>query len=790
MPSLGEIFDATSIPNFGPPFEPLPDLPALNELRAYRQWVGWKWERRETAAGWRWTKPPVNPFNGYGASHTKPNTWNTYERAVQALELRDLAGVGFVLTEADPYIGIDLDKCRDPDTGVIEPWARDILDIGETYAEVSPSETGIRLIARGAIEKVTKCDPAHVEIYDKWRYVTITGRHVEGTPGEIREAGATIAALLARVATFRPAPEPEAAGVGVRPVRSAESGPDFYRVVNDTALANLPDWVTRLFPGARRMGTTYRITSKMLGRDLEEDLSITPQGAVDFGVHDMGDAREGKRTPIDLMIEHGGAPDATDAALLLCDWLGLDAEDLGWQDGTELARLGAEIAERLDQQHAARHHTPAVHETPEDERHTPISDEAFPDHLTRVPGLLGELVDWICASARRPNRTMALAAAIVIVGTAMGRYRCGPTRSSTVTFVLVPAASGTGKDHPMQCIKLALTQSGMGQLIGADEFASGPAVISLLKRMPLSACCMDEFGSFLRRINGGKSSSWEKQITKYLRTAWGTNFGVMAGQEQAQSAGVPIYAPHLSIYGTGVPEEIFQALEGGDVANGFINRFLYMPVHGVIERAAPTAIREEVPQSIKDALRVIFGGGNDLQQAQLMVSGNEVRPVAIDWADPALGHEWDLFDERMIALANNDRQLGPFVARTAEMAVRLATIRAQGVSPYKPKISRQDWEWAQEVALWSAYQMARACGLYIADTESQADANRIIRIVRDFGGRATKRMILQRLKHRMRARELDDVMKLLLESGTLTPAGEDKPSTGGRPKVWYSLRDQ
>ncbi|OZA73720.1 MAG: hypothetical protein B7X77_09440, partial [Caulobacter sp. 39-67-4] len=62
---------------------------------------------------------------------------------------------------------------------------------------------------------------------------------------------------------------------------------------------------------------------------------------------DMGDARSGKRTPIDLVMEHGGAPDATDAALWLCDHLGRDPASLGWQDRLELEREGAEIAARL-----------------------------------------------------------------------------------------------------------------------------------------------------------------------------------------------------------------------------------------------------------------------------------------------------------------------------------------------------------------------------------------------------------------------------------------------------------
>lgn len=353
MADLGFFFDVKSIPNFGPDFGALPDLPALAELKGYRQWVGWTWSRRQTADGWRWTKPPVNPVNGRSANVASPTTWATYDRAAKAVDERELAGVGFVLTERDPFVGIDLDKCRDPSTGVIEGWALDILALAETYAEISPSETGIRLIARGGLEKAAKCDTAHAEVYDRGRYVTITGRHVPGSPAEIREAPNTLAALAARIASFRPAPVAPAHSPAPAIERGYGSGRNFFRTVNDLALANLTPWVTTLFPAARGSSKGYRITSRMLGRNLEEDLSITSDGAVDFGVHDMGDAREGRRTPIDLVIEYGGAPNPTDAALWLCDRLDRDPQDLGWEDRDELARLGAEIAEAVEEARAS-----------------------------------------------------------------------------------------------------------------------------------------------------------------------------------------------------------------------------------------------------------------------------------------------------------------------------------------------------------------------------------------------------------------------------------------------------
>lgn len=79
-----------------------------------------------------------------------------------------------------------------------------------------------------------------------------------------------------------------------------------YRNLNDVARQRLHDWVPRLIGDIARPangGQGYRISSDDLGRDLEEDISIHPEGIKDFGLADMGDPREGRRTPIELVSQ-------------------------------------------------------------------------------------------------------------------------------------------------------------------------------------------------------------------------------------------------------------------------------------------------------------------------------------------------------------------------------------------------------------------------------------------------------------------------------------------------------
>lgn len=110
----------------------------------------------------------------------------------------------------------------------------------------------------------------------------------------------------------------------------AETPRTFYQKVNALAMKAFGSWVPNLFPEAipYKQGG-YRIPSSSLGRALEEDISIVPEGIKDFGVADMGDARAGKRSPIDLVLEWRDAKDAAQAANWICEQLGVSPSALG-----------------------------------------------------------------------------------------------------------------------------------------------------------------------------------------------------------------------------------------------------------------------------------------------------------------------------------------------------------------------------------------------------------------------------------------------------------------------------
>ena len=148
------------------------------ELRDRRQWVNY---RREVRDG-KPTKVPYDPRTGRRAESDNPATWATFDEVVGALELGGrYDGVGFVFSEDDPYVGVDLDHCRDPETGAVEPWALGIVRRLDSYTEVSPSGTGLHIIVKGRLPPGRR-RKGQIEMYSEGRFFTMSGALFEVQP--------------------------------------------------------------------------------------------------------------------------------------------------------------------------------------------------------------------------------------------------------------------------------------------------------------------------------------------------------------------------------------------------------------------------------------------------------------------------------------------------------------------------------------------------------------------------------------------------------------------------------
>lgn len=403
----------------------------------------------------------------------------------------------------------------------------------------------------------------------------------------------------------------------------------------------------------------------------------------------------------------------------------------------------------------------------------------LPDSLTYPGGLLQEVTDWICDTARMPSRPMALAAALVTIGTLAGRRVASPTGAGTHLYVMNLALTGSGKQHPQDCIERLLKAAGKPEYVGPPSFMSMSAVVRLLQRAPVSVCCQDEFGSFLKRVNSKRASSHERGISEVLRTLWGKSFTPYRTPEWASCASVEVGSTALSILGSSTPDDLLGALSGEDVSNGFLNRFLVIDAGGRPEGREPLVDGRDVPASMARALARIPVGG----RYQVLGVGNDPAPDMAAWGSAEAQAMFADLERECVAKIDAGPD-GAYYARTAEIAVRLATIAAIGHDPVRVTVTAELMAWGREVALGCAAWIAQEAERRMTEELSAAALEYKIRERLRRGPVAMRDLHKTLYRHVRNADDLKRVLAAMEASGVATSY---KIDTGGRPKQVFAL---
>lgn len=174
-----------------------PILPAgLAPLVAEKRWLVWRWE---TSASGKPTKVPYQANRpAEKAASTRPATWGTYEAAAAAVARGEADGIGFALHGSE-WSAFDLDDCRDRETHEIAEWAQRLIAQAGSYAEVTVSGEGVRIIgtATGAKvhrkQKVPNAGIGSLETYRRAeRYIVVTGDTLDQAPDTLANLDSVI----------------------------------------------------------------------------------------------------------------------------------------------------------------------------------------------------------------------------------------------------------------------------------------------------------------------------------------------------------------------------------------------------------------------------------------------------------------------------------------------------------------------------------------------------------------------------------------------------------------------
>jgi putative DNA primase/helicase len=189
-----------------------------DELKGRKSWVDWRNESRDGKP----TKVPYQTCGAKLAESNDPATWGTFGDALATYHAGGFDGIGIEL--GNGLAGIDLDGCRNPETGEIDDWAREVIARFPSYAEVSPSGTGVKILVYGTFPtdktgaKTGKRNKPNgtgyggkepgIEAYHRGRYFAITGHGLETAPQNVKEFNGELSEWFTNTFAIQPKPKP------------------------------------------------------------------------------------------------------------------------------------------------------------------------------------------------------------------------------------------------------------------------------------------------------------------------------------------------------------------------------------------------------------------------------------------------------------------------------------------------------------------------------------------------------------------------------------------------------
>lgn len=616
-----------------------------DELRQLTQWVGAE------------NKIPISPLTYTAASSTDPTTWGTFAQALDGLHAEKYTHIGFVFTDNDPYLFIDLDAPKDKDGQIlpasdplwIEQDKRAIswVQAFESYTERSQSGQGYHIIVKAKLDHAIKIKG--MEMYFSKRYAIFTGQVIVPAPIHDRQGKVNEAVSALKLAK---------------------------RIVIDNPEAKF---------------TQPTLTDDMV-------LTKIANATNAEGVRHLW---EGKW--------HGDYPSQSEAdhALLahLCFYSG---------DDKQVARLfrQSQLGQRPKANNARDPYVESSIQNIRKLAPQPIDFTNFkmppprdppPKEVNRTyprpPDVLGDLADFIQGAAVHPIKEVAYAGAISWAAGVMGRhYNISGTGLNQ--YVLLLAGTGKGKEGAADGIDLVYQTlrpsiPEIETFRGPSNLASGPGLVRMLgeKDVPSVLAIVGEFGLRLCAMTDPRANAAEITLKAALLDLFGKSgeyktLSPIAYSDSTKNTKL-LESPAFSILGVSTPETFFDKLTEASVMDGLIPRFLTVVYKGEARISNKRRVTQMNPALMQRLLKAV-------ETSIYMSRNNTFCHIAMTDAATRLMDEFEgAIVKRMNEIEGENASLS-LLNRAHLKALRLAALAACLSNPGKPQVTEIHARWAIE----------------------------------------------------------------------------------------------
>ncbi len=407
----------------------------------------------------------------------------------------------------------------------------------------------------------------------------------------------------------------------------------------------------------------------------------------------------------------------------------------------------------------------------------PADPGPFPEPLLAVPGFIGEVVAYATATAFRPQPVLALGAAVALLGTLTGRKVRDETNSRTNVYCLGVCPSGGGKERARQVNKEILFLAGAAELVGPEGLASHAGLVTAIEQQPAVLFQLDEVGRLLRTLSDPGRSPHLYHIATNLMKLFTSAGSVYVGDAYADAKrNKVIHQPHACVYGTTVPQSLYEGLTAENVTDGFLSRVMIFesgPDPVPKQRPAVTA----VPAGVVAAARwwAEFNPAGNLQP-------EHPEPKVVPSTAAAQGLFDALDAEAEQAQRDLGEPLGTLWTRATEKARKLALLFACSRDAGSPEVDEAAACWACDLSRYLTRRLVSLAGQWVAENPFDARRKRVLRLIAEGGGQGLTRSELYGKTRAFTTRERSDVLEALMLCGDVR---EVREASGGAPRVRY-----
>jgi len=656
------------------------------ELRSYNSWCVWRYEDTEAKKP---TKVPYDPRSGIKCDITNVSSGCAFAEAILATRANGKwSGIGFIVSEINPYGFIDIDY-TDDSTALGKQL--EVYEKFQSYTERSPSGKGCHILFKGKIPSGRR--RKFIEIYSDNRYMTFTGDIVRNLPivdctlqanelflelGEGKHAISFYGGLEAPIYTDERVLEIASSASNAEKFDDLYYKGEWEKYYQSQSEADYALIDILAFYSQNKQQVHNLFLKSKLGQRQKANRSdyVGPMLARCF---------DRMPPPIDI-------------------------------DGV-INEFNAVIAEKKKAKTLS-----AVIETPSASPELP-------------PGLLGEIAKYIYAAAPRPVPEIALAGAIGLMAGICGRaYNVSGTGLNQ--YVILLAKTGTGKEAMASGINKLITAAiklgvrDAGKFIGPGTISSREALNKVLVNTPSILCIVGEFGIALHEMSRRDAAPHKALLLQiyldlYNKSGRGDVLNWMAYSERAKTID-PVISPAFSLLGESTPETFLESLDEMAIKGGLVPRLF------VMEYLGPRVALNENINAIPSTKLIHEFGSLCAHSLQLNDYNNSIDVQFTSDASNVFS-KFNTFCDSQINSSENSF-VREFWSRAYMKAMKLASLWAVGLNYILPIIEIDSAHWATNMIHTEVKSLLGRfdTGAFGANREEIKQSERVVEVMRNW----------------------------------------------------------